>query len=275
MKIRDIRKKIPIYLVLTLSALIMIIPFYWMLISSVKTNNEVFSIPMKWIPTSYHWENYKEIWEKIPLLTFFKNTVFLTVVTTIIQVATSCFAAYGFAKVEFKGRNFLFLAYVTTIAVPWQVYMVPQFTMMSKFGLTNSLLGLILLQSFSAFGVFLMRQFFLSIPKELSEAARIDGLNEYGIFLRIILPLAKPGIATLVIFTFVNVWNDFMGPLIYLNSTNLKTIQLGIRMFISQYGADYALIMAASVCSLIPVVIIFIFCQRFFVEGITAGGVKG
>jgi multiple sugar transport system permease protein len=275
MKIRGIRKKIPIYLVLTLSALIMIIPFYWMLISSVKTNNEVFSIPMKWIPTSYHWENYKEIWQKIPLFTFFKNTVFLTVVTTIIQVATSCFAAYGFAKVEFKGRNFLFLAYVTTIAVPWQVYMVPQFTMMSKFGLTNSLLGLILLQSFSAFGVFLMRQFFLSIPKELSEAARIDGLSEYGIFLRIILPLAKPGIATLVIFTFVNVWNDFMGPLIYLNSTNLKTIQLGIRMFISQYGADYALIMAASVCSLIPVVIIFIFCQRFFVEGITAGGVKG
>jgi len=275
MKTRDRRNKIIIYLVLTLSAFLMIIPFYWMVISSVKTNNEVFSIPMKWIPTSYHWENYKEIWNKIPLFTFFKNTVFLTVVTTIIQVATSCFAAYGFAKVEFKGRNFLFLAYITTIAVPWQVYMVPQFTLMSKFGLTNSLVGLILLQAFSAFGVFLMRQFFLSIPKELSEAARIDGLNEYGIFLRIILPLAKPGIATLVIFTFVSVWNDFMGPLIYLNSTNLKTIQLGIRMFISQYGADYALIMAASVCSLIPVVIIFIFCQRFFVEGITAGGVKG
>jgi multiple sugar transport system permease protein len=268
-------KKIAVYTLLTVLAITMIIPFYWMLISSVKTNIEVFSIPMKWIPNTLHFENYVQIWEKIPLLTFFKNTGKITVITTLIQVFTSCFAAYGFAKVDFKGRDALFLAYVVTIAVPWQVYMVPQFTLISKMGLSNTHLCLILLQSFSAFGVFLMRQFFIGIPKELSEAARIDGLGEYGIFLRVIMPLAKPGIATLVIFTFVNVWNDFMGPMIYLNSTELKTIQLGIRMFISQYGANYAWIMAASVCSLIPVVIIFIFCQKFFVEGITAGGVKG
>lgn len=253
----------------------MIIPFYWMLISSVKLNKDVFSIPMEWIPRSFHFENYQEIWEKIPLLTFFKNSTKLTVITTIIQLATSCFAAYGFAKLEFKGRDFLFIAYVTTIAVPWQVYMVPQFTMMSKFSLNNTHIGLIMLHAFSAFGVFLMRQFFLSIPKELSEAARIDGLGEYGIFARVVLPLAKPGIATLTIFTFVNVWNDFMGPLIYLNSTELKTIQLGIHMFISQYAADYALIMAASVCALIPVVIIFIACQKFFVEGVAVSGIKG
>ena len=123
--------------------------------------------------------------------------------------------------------------------------------------------------------VVLIRQFMIGVPNELLEAARIDGLNEYGIFARVALPLVKPGIATLVIFTFVNIWNDFMGPLIYLNSTELKTIQLGIRMFISQYGADYALIMAASVCSLIPVLIVFMVCQKWFVEGITAGGVKG
>ena len=153
--------------------------------------------------------------------------------------------------------------------------MVPQFALMGKLGLTNSHLGLILMQAFSAFGVFLMRQFMMSIPTELLEAARIDGLTEYGIFFRIALPLAKPGIATLVIFTFVNIWNDFMGPLIYLNSTELKTIQLGIRMFITQYGAEYALIMAASVLSLIPVLVIFVLCQKWFVEGITAGGVKG
>lgn len=271
----DTTKKIIIYFLLTLLAVLMIIPFYWMLISSVKTNNEVFSIPMRWIPESFHFENYKLIWKKVPLFVFFHNTIKITVITTIIQVFTSCFAAYGFAKVKFKGRDGLFLAYVATIAVPWQVYMVPQFTIMSKLNLTNTHLCLILLQSFSAFGVFLMRQFFIGIPRELSEAARIDGLNEYGIFAKIVLPLAKPGIATLVIFTFVNVWNDFMGPLIYINSTNLKTIQLGVRMFISQYGANYAWIMAASVCSLIPVVIIFIFCQKFFVEGIAAGGVKG
>lgn len=264
-----------IYVVLILLAVIMTIPFLWMVLASFKTSNEVFSIPMKILPETWHAENYQSIWEKIPLLTFFKNTVKITLFTTVIQVFTSCFASYGFAKVDFKGRDLLFIIYVTTIAVPWQVYMVPQFALMGKMGLTNSHLGLILMQAFSAFGVFLMRQFMMSIPNELLEAARIDGLNEYGIFARVALPLAKPGIATLVIFTFVNIWNDFMGPMIYINSTELKTIQLGIRMFITQYGADYALIMSASVCSLIPVMIVFVLCQKWFVEGITAGGVKG
>lgn len=253
----------------------MVIPFVWMVLASFKASNEVFSIPVKLLPAVWHYENYVDIWKKIPLLTFYKNTAKLTVITTLIQVFTSCFAAYGFAKVTFKGRDILFVIYVTTIAVPWQVYMVPQFAMMTKMNLTNSHLGLILMQAFSAFGVFLMRQFMMGIPNELLEAARIDGLNEYGIFARISLPLLKPGIATLVIFSFVNIWNDFMGPMIYLNTTELKTIQLGIRMFISQYGADYALIMAASVCSLIPVLLIFMLCQKWFVGGITAGGVKG
>ena len=264
-----------VYGVLTILAVGMVIPFVWMLLASFKTSNEVFSIPMKLMPEIWHGENYQEIWKKIPLLTFFVNTTKLTLITTVIQVLTSCFAAYGFAKVKFKGRDILFVIYVTSIAVPWQVYMVPQFALMSKMQLTNSHLGLILMQAFSAFGVFLMRQLMMGIPGELLEAARIDGLNEYGIFARIALPLVKPGIATLIIFTFVNIWNDFMGPMIYINSTELKTIQLGIRMFISQYGADYALIMAASVCSLIPVLIIFMLCQRWFIEGIAAGGVKG
>lgn len=275
MSTKTVKSKVIAYVVLSFLALGTIIPFAWMLLSSFKSSNEVFSIPMKVLPSVWHVENYQEIWRKIPLLTFFKNTFKLTVITTLIQVFTSCFAAYGFAKVQFKGRDLLFVICVTTIAVPWQVYMVPQFALMSKISLTNSHLGLILMQAFSAFGVFLMRQFMMGIPDELLEAARIDGLNEYGIFARIALPLAKPGIATLVIFTFVNIWNDFMGPMIYLNSTELKTIQLGIRMFISQFGADYALIMAASVCSLIPVLIIFMICQKWFVAGITAGGVKG
>lgn len=275
MSTRTGKNKAVVYTILTALAVFMVIPFVWMLLASFKSNNEVFSIPMKILPTVWHTENYREIWEKIPLLTFFKNTVKITIWTTLIQVLTSCFAAYGFAKVKFAGRDLLFVISVTTIAVPWQVYMVPQFALMSQIHLTNSHLGLILMQAFSAFGVFLMRQFMLGIPNELLEAARIDGLNEYGIFARISLPLVKPGIATLIIFTFVNIWNDFMGPMIYLNSTSLKTIQLGIRMFISQYGADYALIMAASVCSLVPVLIIFIICQKWFVEGIAAGGVKG
>ena len=268
-------KKIAVYTLLGLLTVLVVMPFIWMLLASVKTSNEVFSIPMKLLPKKFQWVNYQTIWKKIPLLTFFKNTFKIAVLTTILQVLTSCFAAYGFTKIPFKGRDTLFLISVTTFAVPWQAYMVSQFALVSRLHLTDSHLGLILMQAFSGFGVFLIRQFMISIPNELLEAARIDGLSEYGIFARIALPLVKPGIATLVIFTFVNIWNDFMGPLIYLNSTQLKTIQLGIRMFNSQYGADYALIMAASVCSLIPVLIVFVICQRWFVEGIMAGGVKG
>ena len=275
METKTLKSRIFIYGLLSILAVLVVIPFGWLLLASVKTSNEVFSIPMKLLPAKFQWINYETIWSKIPLLTFFKNTFKISVLTTLLQVLSSCFAAYGFSKIKFKGRDFLFLVSVTTFAVPWQAYMVPQFALISKLHLTNTHLGLILMQAFSGFGVFLIRQFMISIPNELLEAARIDGLNEYGIFAKIALPLVKPGIATLVIFTFVNIWNDFMRPLIYLNSTELKTIQLGIRMFISQYGADYALIAAASVCSLIPVLIVFIGCQKWFVEGITAGGVKG
>ncbi|MFT4107531.1 MAG: carbohydrate ABC transporter permease [Lacrimispora sp.] len=273
MKTKDL--KILLYLGLTALSLFMLVPFYWMVISSLKLNKDVFSIPMTWWPDKMHWENYKIIWKKLPLMTFFMNTAKLTVITTVIQLFTSCFAAYGFAKTRFKGKDLIFLMYVTTIAIPWQVYMVPQFILVSRLGLNDTHLGLILMQAFSAFGVFLIRQFYVSIPDELCEAARIDGLNEYGIFARIVFPLGKPAMATLTIFTFTNVWNDFMGPLIYLKTKELKTIQLGIRMFISQFGADYAWIMASSVCSLIPVIIVFLSCQKFFVEGVAASGIKG
>ncbi|MFV0343535.1 MAG: carbohydrate ABC transporter permease [Anaerocolumna sp.] len=268
-------KRISLIVLLTIVSLFMLVPFYWMVISSLKLNKDVFSIPMKWWPDKFQWENYALIWKKLPLLTFFFNTAKLTIITTVIQLMTSCLAAYAFSKMKFKGRDIIFLLYVTTIAVPWQVYMIPQFILVSKMGLNDSHLGLILMQAFSAFGVFLIRQFYISIPDELCEAARIDGLNEFGIFRKIVFPLGKPAMATLAIFTFTNVWNDFMGPLIYLKTKELKTIQLGIRMFISQYGADYAWIMAASVCSLIPVVIVFLSCQKFFVEGVASSGIKG
>lgn len=267
--------KIILYVLLISLSVSMLVPFYWMVISSLKLNKDVFSIPMKWWPETMHPENYKVIWNKIPLITFFINTAKLTLITTAVQLCTSCFAAYGFTKCKFVGRDIIFLMYVTTIAVPWQVYMVPQFILVSGMGLNDTHIGLILMQAFSAFGVFLIRQFYISIPDELCEAARIDGLNEFGIFRRIVFPLGKPAMATLIIFTFTNVWNDFMGPLIYLKTKELKTVQLGIRMFISQYGADYAWIMAASVCSLIPIVIVFLSCQKFFVEGVAASGIKG
>jgi multiple sugar transport system permease protein len=246
-----------------------------MLSASLKLDRDVFAFPIEWIPAEPRWRNYIDIWTKIPLALFVWNTTKLTVIVTLLQLFTSSFAAYAFAKLRFPYRNALFVAYIATIAMPWQVYMVPQFLMMREFGLNNTHLALICLQAFTAFGVFLMRQFYMSIPDELCEAARIDGMSEYGIWWRIMLPLSMPALSTLTIFTFVNTWNDFLGPLIYLTKTELKTIQIGIRMFVTQYTQEYGLIMAASVVSLIPVLIVFLALQRFFVEGIASTGIKG
>ena len=263
------------YVIVILITLTMLAPFVWMLSASLKLNRDVFAFPIEWIPSHPRWQNYVDIWTKIPLALFIYNTFKLTVIVTILQLLTSSFAAYAFAKLRFPYRNALFLAYIATIAMPWQVYMVPQFIMMRGFGLNNTLTALICLQAFTAFGVFLMRQFYMSIPDELCEAARIDGMSEYGIWWRIMLPLSMPAISTLTIFTFVTTWNDFLGPLIYLTKTEVKTIQIGIRMFITQYTQEYGLIMAASVVSLIPVLILFLALQRFFVEGIASTGLKG
>lgn len=267
--------KISLYIFVICSSLVMLLPFIWMLSASLKTEAQVFEYPIKWIPLLPQWQNYIIIWQKIDFLTFYINSIKLAVIITALQIITCSLAAYAFAKIDFPERNTMFLGYIATLMVPFQVVMIPQFIIIKNLNLTNTHLALILLQAFSPFGVFLLRQFYMGIPNELSEAARIDGLNEFGIYLRVVLPLSKPALASLGIFTFVQVWNDFLGPLIYLNSDNLKTIQLGIRMFISWYSADYSLIMAAAICSLLPIFIIFLFAQKFFVEGIAMSGLKG
>ncbi|KIQ03362.1 sugar ABC transporter ATP-binding protein [Agrobacterium tumefaciens] len=266
---------IAVYATIIAITIVTLLPFVWMLSASLKLSRDVFAFPIEWIPSQPRWENYTEIWTKIPLALFIYNTSKLTIIVTIMQLLTSSFAAYAFAKLNFPYKNTLFLGYIATIAMPWQVYMVPQFLLMREFGLNNTHLALILLQAFTAFGVFLMRQFYMSIPNELCEAARIDGMNEYQIWAKIMLPLSKPALSTLTIFTFVTTWNDFLGPMIYLTKTELKTIQIGLRMFISQYSAEYGLIMAASVVALIPVLIVFLALQRFFVEGVASSGIKG
>jgi len=267
--------KILLYVVLIALALFTLIPFVWMLSSSLKLDREVFSYPIRWIPETFHWENYSLIWTKVPLLTYFKNTAIIAILVTFIQTLTSSFAAYAFAKLQFRGRNALFICYVATIAVPWQTYMLPQFILMRSMGLYDTLWAIVVLQSFSAFGVFLMRQFYQGIPTELCEAARIDGLSEYGIWFRIMLPLSRAAIATLVIFTFVGTWNDYMGPMIYLTRDVNKTVQVGLRRFIQENSSDYHLIMAVSVCSLLPVSIVFLALQKYFIQGIATTGLKG
>ncbi|HEY0002015.1 MAG TPA: carbohydrate ABC transporter permease [Actinoplanes sp.] len=268
-------KRLIRYAVLIVAAAAVLLPFYWMVMSSLKTNNDVFTVPVKWLPDSPVWGNYADIWRKSEMTTWLRNTVVLSLAVTFLQVFTGSFAAYGFAKVRFPGRNVLFLAYIGTIAVPWQSYMIPQFVLFSKLKLSDTLWSIIALQAFGAFGVFLMKQFYESIPDELVDAARIDGMSEYGIYRRIMLPLSVPALASLALLTLVTTWNDYLGPLIYLRSRDLWTVQLGLKSFISQYNAEYALIMTGSVLSVLPIAIIFLLGQRYFVEGIATTGLKG
>ncbi|MFD7658534.1 carbohydrate ABC transporter permease [Actinosynnema sp. NPDC059797] len=263
------------YAVLVVAAAALLLPFFWMISSSLKTDNAVFSIPVSWFPDSPQWANYVEIWRASDLLGWLKNTAFLSVVVTALQLFTGSFAAYGFAKTRFPGRNLLFVLYIGTIAVPWQAYMIPQFIMMSEAGLTNTPWAIVALQAFGAFGVFLMRQYYLTIPDELCEAARVDGLSEYGIYFRVVLPLSVPALASLALLTFVTTWNDYLGPLIYLRDRDLWTIQLGLKTFVSEYNAEHALIMTGSVLSVLPVAVVFLLGQKYFVQGIATSGLKG
>jgi multiple sugar transport system permease protein len=260
---------------LTGLCLLVLVPFVWMISSSLKHDNQVFTVPTQWIPRDFVWSNYADIWTQIPMLAYLRNSAFLAVVISFLQVITGSFAAYGFAKLRFPGRDWLFLAYLATIAVPWQAYMIPQYLIMEKLGLVDTHLSIILLQAFGAFGVFLMRQYYQSIPDELIEAARIDGLSEYRIWWRIMLPLSRPAIASLGLLTFVSTWNDYMGPFIYFTSNELWTVQLGLRSFVGQYDAAYAMIMTGSVISVLPVVLVFLLGQRQFIQGIATSGLKG
>ena len=278
MKLSSIIGKIVLYIFLIAFAIFLLVPFFWMIMSSLKKNMDVFSTPIRWFPEVFQWHNYIDIWNQAAMGTWLKNTVILSVIVTILQVLTGAFAAYGFSRVRFPGRDALFLAYVATIAVPWQAYMIPQFILMTKIHLTGKWLWpMIVLQAFGAFGVFLMKQFFETIPEELSESARLDGLSEYGIWWRIMLPLSGPALASLALLTFVRTWNDYMGPLIYLRDRAYFTIQVGLKTFQAdpQGSSLDALLFTGSVLSVVPIAIIFLLGQRFFIEGIATSGMKG
>lgn len=264
-----------IYIILIIGSLLMLLPFLWMISSSLKLESEVFKYPIQWIPKIPQWENYLIVFKKIPLLTYFKNSSFITIMVMIIQLFTSSLAAYAFAKLYFKERDFIFIIYLSTMMIPQQVVMIPQYIIMRNLGLINSQLSLILLNAFMPFGVFMLRQFYLSIPQELSEAARIDGCNEFMIYSRIIMPLSKPALSSLAIFSFVWSWNDFLYPLIYLSTDSKKTIQVGIRAFLAVNTQDYALLMTAATLSLLPVLILYLSAQKFIIKGIATTGLKG
>ena len=256
-------------------AFIMIVPFVWMVSASFKLKSEIFSVPIKWIPEVFHLDNYNTILNEIPFPRYFFNTAKITIIITVLQVITCSMAAYAFSKLHFPGRDKLFLAYLGTMMIPWYAIMIPQFVVIQKLGLYDNHLSLILTGAFSAFGVFLLRQNMITIPDSLNEAAKIDGCGPFQIYTKIILPLSKSGLATLVILTFNNVWNDYMGPMLYLDSDKNRIIQLGLATFKREFDTNYGAIMAGTVISLIPIVIVYVLAQKYIVEGMMAGAVKG
>lgn len=267
--------KVILYIIVIISSLSMILPFVWMVSSSFKDNLEIFEFPIRWIPKVWRFENYSYIWEQARYPLLFGNTLLVTFLVTVLQIITCSLSAYAFTKIDFKGRDKLFLLYLATLMVPFQVIMISQFMIVRSLHLNNSLWALIPTGAFNPLGVFMLRQFFRTIPEELSEAARIDGLNEFGIYSRIILPLSGAGLANLGIITAVATWNDFLPPLVYLNDYDKFTIQMGMRTMTTEFSSEYGPIMAASVISTIPIFLIYLFFQRFFIGGVTAGAVKG
>lgn len=267
------------YAFLVVGALAMIGPFLWMITASLKEPGSIFSYQrpwwQDWIPTQFVWQNYVQAWNAVPFARFYLNSIFVSIAITIGQVVTSAFAAYAFARLEFPGRDKIFFAYLATMMVPGAVTMIPVFILLRTLGWIDTYKAVILPGIFTAYGTFLLRQFFLTLPKDLEDAAKIDGCSYFGIFWRIILPLSKPALATLTTFTFMGSWLNFMWPLIVLNTHNLFTLPVGLSYFQSLHHTDWTLLMAGSLMMILPILIVFIINQRYFVEGIKLTGIKG
>ncbi len=264
-----------VYLFLILGAGVMLFPFIWMILTSLKSIEEIRQIPPTFLPEVFRWENYIKVFESMPYATLYKNSFIVTVVITAGQVFFCSMAAYAFARLEFPLKNFLFLMILTILMVPGQVYYLPQYIMMSKLGFLDSLKAIIVPSLFSAYGTFLLRQFFMSLPKEVEEAAIIDGCNRGSVFFRISIHLAKPGLISLSIFTMLFAWNDLLWPTLVINSPKMMTIPMGMTLLSTEHSTMYNLIMAGTALSTIPVLIVFIIFQKQFVEGIALTGIKG
>ncbi len=263
------------YFLLTILALIILIPFIWMIANSIKNSAEIYSWPPALIPKVIQWDNYKTALTLAPFERFFFNSFLVTASITLTSIFLDSMAGYAFAKYKFKGKNVTFYLVLATLMLPVQSIIIPVYIMLQRVGWVDTYLALIIPNISNAFGIFLMRQFIQSIPDELMEAARIDGMGEFHIFRKMILPLCKPALATLAIFQIQYNWNDFFWPLIMTNSTKMKTVQLGLVYFTGQYFTQWNLLMAVVVTALLPIIAIFIFTQRYFIEGIALSGLKG
>ncbi len=264
------------YIVLIGGAITMIVPLLWMVSTSLKTLVEANGFPPTWLPAIPQWTNYVEIFQQVPFAQFIFNSAKVSILAVTGQLLSTSMAGFVFARLQFRGREVLFALLLITLMIPPQVTLIPQYLIFRELGWINTHLALIVPFWFGgAFGTFLMRQYFLSIPQDLVDAARLDGCSPFRMYWEIFLPLATPALAALAVFVFLERWNDLLQPLIYLNSLELMTVTIGISYFLGQYYADTPLLMAASTISILPTIIVFLLAQRYFVQGVVMSGMKG
>lgn len=263
------------YLILIVTALFMLVPFLWMLSTSLKANRYVLTLPPQFFPRPLTLESYTKLADLFPIGRILFNSVFVAILTMLGQLVTSAMAAYAFARMQFRGRDILFLVYLGTLMIPFQVTIIPLFIVMRYLGWINTYQGLILPGVFNAFGTFLLRQFFLTIPRELEEAAVLDGASHWTIFWRIILPLSKPALATLGVFAFMGSWNAFLWPLFILRDTEMMTLPVGLATLHGRWLTEWNLVMAGTVISIVPMLIVYLLAQKYFVRGVALSGLKG
>ncbi len=265
-----------LHIVLILGACMMALPFVWMVLSSLKDLSQVFVVPPKWIPDPFIWSNYKDSLTALPFGRAYFNSFYINIIVVVSQLLTCSMAAYAFAKITFPFREPLFILFLATMMVPGQVTIIPLYLIMKNIGWLDTHLAIIVPSALlNAFGVFLLRQFFRGIPKEMEEAAIVDGANRWTIYARIMLPLIKPALSALGIFTFLGMWNNFFNPLIFLSSTDKFTVPMMLNLYRGMYSTDWTLMMAGASIALVPVLIVYIIGQKYIIEGVTLSGIKG
>lgn len=271
----------PVRVILSHAILIVIgvlfaLPFYWLVSTALKPDEQVLAMPPVWAPHPIRWDNFPRALRYVPFMQYTLNTLRICVLTVFGTVLSCSLVAYSLAKIRWRGRNWVFVSLLAVMILPGQVTMVPTFTIFKWLHWIGTVLPLIVPSFFgNAFFIFLLRQFYMTIPGELSDAARIDGCSEGAILVRVIMPLAKPALATVGLFTFIGAWNDFLGPLLYLNDEASYTLSIGLQRFVSQHGAEWSMLMAASTVMTLPIVVVFFFAQRTFIQGVTLTGIKG
>lgn len=275
-------KNILVHLTIIFICILSVIPFIWLLSTALKGRSEnIFAYPPVFIPRDFTLDNFREVLKLVPILRYILNSLIVAFLAVIFNVLFAAFAAYPLARMEFRGKKIVFFAVLATIMVPFQTIMVPiyitvlKLNLVDNYSIINGYLGLVLPFAVSAFGIFLLRQAFLSIPKEIEESAVVDGCNSLQIFFRILFPMIKPQAAVLAIFTFISSWGDFLWPSIVLTNEKLYTLPVGINNMASNFGADYRLVAAGSIVSIIPIIIFFLALQKYFIEGGSDGAVKG